>query len=663
MEIWTNILLLMLIGPFMAAIFGVFGAVRAPKKYILVSIGGIALSLVCSLGFLWILGVIKPAGLLVTQFAWMDFAQSSIPMSFVVDPLSAVMCFVVSFVALLVFIFSSGYMEHDERKARYFCFLSFFTGAMLGTVVSNSLLTFLIFWEMMGLASYLLIGFWYQKPSAAAAAQKAFLTTRIGDLGLLAAVFFLYNKTGTLLFFDHGAGLLEPAQIALLQKAGLWAGAGYLFWVCLLAFWGAVGKSGQIPLHVWLPDAMEGPTPVSALIHAATMVAAGVFLMCRLYPLYESVDGLLTLITWVGAITAIFAGMIAIAQSDIKRILAYSTVSQLGIMFVGLGAGGPAYAMFHLFTHAFFKSLLFLGSGSVIHACSGEQNIYRMGGLKAKMPKTFLAYVIGAAALAGIPLLSGFWSKDEILYRAFEHDKLPFLLLCATSLLTAFYMTRQVVLVFFGEFRGTKEVKHHLHESPSLLTTPLIVLAVFAALAGLIGTPWMNLFGHFIHAPEHEINVPIHLLMMLTGTALAFGGLLLGVKLYWNRSVRTMADDPLHKLLGSFFVFLNERCRVDELYEATLGRFMDVAARLSDYFEIFLEFVNRMVGGLVYTLAWVENKVLDEWVINGIFSAGCESARIKGVLAAKFQNGSLAFYLRMMASGALIAGIIYWVVK
>ncbi len=662
MDISSIFLALLLAGPFVAALAGVCGAVQIPQKYSLGATLTIALSLICSLVFLGIL-IFGSSAPWLAQFAWMEFAGSSIPMSFIVDPLAAVMCLVVSFVALLVFIFSREYMTHDGRQGRYFCFLAFFTGSMLGTVVSNSLLTFLIFWEMMGLASYLLIGFWYQKPAAAAAAKKAFLVTRIGDLGLLAAVFFLYNQTGTLLFYDHGAGLLEPAQIALLQQAGLWAGAGYLFWMGLLALWGAMGKSGQFPLHVWLPDAMEGPTPVSALIHAATMVAAGVFLMCRIYPLYENIAGLLTIITWVGTVTALGAALIATAQSDIKRILAYSTVSQLGIMFVGLGVGGPVYAMFHLFTHAFFKSLLFLGSGSVIHACSGEQDIYRMGGLKEKMPKTFLAYALGAAALAGVPLLAGFWSKDEILYRAFEHDKLSFALIVVTSLLTAFYMTRQVVLVFYGKYRGTQEQASHVHESPAMMVIPLMILAVLACVAGFIGTPWMNLFARFLGAPEHEMHLGSHLLMMLTGSFLALVGIYCGYKLYTGKKISTLAEDPLNKWFGKFYLFLNERCRVDELYEATFGRLMNGVSRVSDYFEIFLEFLNRAAGGAVYSVSWISQKVLDEWVINGFFSAGCESARLKGVLAGKLQSGNLSFYLRMMALGAVIAGIIYGIVK
>ncbi|MDL5054723.1 NADH-quinone oxidoreductase subunit L [Oscillatoria laete-virens NRMC-F 0139] len=666
METWTVILALMLAAPFAAALAGLCAGHRRIFQMNLAATISVGVSLAASVGLLGILlwGVSPTQRLLTAQFAWMDFGlSSSLPMSFVVDPLSAVMAFTVSFVALMVFIFSGGYMGHDERKGRYFCFLSFFTGSMLGMVVSNSLLTFLIFWEMMGLASYLLIGFWFRKPSAAAAARKAFLVTRIGDLGLLAAVFFLHNQTGTLLFLDGGRGLLEPAQIALLSQAGVWVGAGYLFWIGLLALWGAAGKSGQVPLHVWLPDAMEGPTPVSALIHAATMVAAGVFLMCRLYPLYESVAGLLTVITWLGAVTALLAALIAIAQSDIKRILAYSTVSQLGLMLVGLGTGGPAVAMFHLFTHAFFKSLLFLGSGSVIHACDGQQDIWRMGGLRGKLPKTFTTYVIGAAALAGVPLLAGFWSKDEILYTAFGHAKGAFVLVALTSALTAFYMTRQVILIFFGRFRGSREEAGHLHESPPVLTGPLIALAAPAAVIGLIGTPWLNLFGHFLGGgATHAVHMGGHLLMMLGGSALAGIGIFTGYALYLKRTVNSPEADPLRHLPLGLFGFLQNRCYIDEFYAATVGRWMDGLSRVADIFEIALEFLNRLVGGVIQAFAWAQNKAFDDWTINGAFAAICQSARLKGVLAGKWQNGDLSFYLRMLSLGALLAGILYWVV-
>ena len=433
----------------------------------------------------------------------------------------------VTFVGMLIFIFSVGYMAHDQNFMRFFCFLALFAAGMLGVVIANNLFLFFVSWEIVGLTSYLLIGFWFHKPSAAAAAKKAFITTRIGDLGLLLGMVWLYAETGTLNFYDHGQGCLEAAARAqMLTHVTCW-GLGVTTGIGLLIFLGAVGKSGQVPLHVWLPDAMEGPTPVSALIHAATMVAAGVFLVARVYPLMAAgaeppgagtpVTTALTVVTWVGAITAFFAATIAVAQNDIKRILAYSTVSQLGYMMMGLGVGGIAVGMFHLITHAFFKALLFLGSGSVIHGCHEEQDVRKMGGLRKYMPVTFAVYAVGMLALSGFPLFfSGFWSKDEILHHAlgWPVSRLPFILGCAGALFTAFYMTRQVALVFFGDYRGgaaahaadhdhghSAQKAHSAHsshgsahdaaphESPAVMTVPLIILAVFAVLLGVIGTP------------------------------------------------------------------------------------------------------------------------------------------------------------------------------
>src|SRR5437667_4548045 len=390
----------------------------------------------------------------VYNFNWFQFGDAWLKLGWVLDPLTAVMLVMVTFVGLLIFIYSVGYMAQDDNFTRFFCFMSLFAAAMLGLIIANSLLLLFICWELVGLTSYLLIGFWYHKPSAAAAAQKAFIVTRIGDLALLLAMVWLYSKTGTLLFYDGGNGCLETSTLA---KAFPVSAFGFLplLGIALLIFVGAMGKSGQVPLHVWLPDAMEGPTPVSALIHAASMVAAGVFLVARVFALmrpdWNALSGPHTfvsfplpaatgVITWIGAITAVFAALIAVAQTDIKRILAYSTVSQLGYMMIGLGVGGVAVGMFHLVTHAFFKALLFLGAGSVIHGTHQEQDIRRLGGLRKHMPVTFATYAIGMLALSGFPLLfSGFWSKDEILHAAWlwQPSKVPFILCIAGAFLTA----------------------------------------------------------------------------------------------------------------------------------------------------------------------------------------------------------------------------------
>ncbi len=403
---------------------------------------------------------------LIQNFTWFEFGTTTLRLGWLLDPLSASMLVMVTLVGTLIFIYSVGYMAHDDNFTRFFCFLSLFAAAMLGLVIANSLLLLFICWELVGLASYLLIGFWYHKPSAAAAAKKAFIVTRIGDMGLFLGLLWLYAGSGTLLFYDAGQGCLETDALNRILAQSLAGGMALSTAISLLIFCGAVGKSGQVPLHVWLPDAMEGPTPVSALIHAATMVAAGVFLVARMYPLMALAPAgahstALTVVTWVGAITAVFAALIAVAQYDIKRILAYSTVSQLGFMMLGIGVGGYAVGMFHLITHAFFKALLFMGAGSVIHGCHDEQDIRKMGGLRKFMPVTFATYAVGMMALAGVPLFfSGFWSKDEILNKAlfWPPSRIPFYLGMIGVFLTAFYMTRQVWYVFYGSLRMTRRL-------------------------------------------------------------------------------------------------------------------------------------------------------------------------------------------------------------
>src|ERR1700736_1529227 len=336
----------------------------------------------------------------VQNFTWFTFGEQTLRIGFVLDPLAATMLLLITLVGLCIFIFSIGYMAEDKKFSRFFAYLSFFSGAMLGVVVANSLLLLFVFWELVGVASYLLIGFWIERPSAAAAAKKAFITTRIGDMGFFLGILWLYHQSGTLLFYDGGRGCLEPVALSIIGSS--------VTLVALLIFCGAVGKSGQFPLHVWLPDAMEGPTPVSALIHAATMVAAGVFLVARVYPIFlvGAINGVttsLTIVVWIGVTTALMAALIALAQADIKRILAYSTVSQLGLMMVSLGVGGLAAGIAHLLARAFFKALLFLGAGSVIHGCHHEQDIRKMGGLQKLMPVTFRPYAIGMMSLSGVP--------------------------------------------------------------------------------------------------------------------------------------------------------------------------------------------------------------------------------------------------------------------
>jgi NADH-quinone oxidoreductase subunit L len=605
------------------------------------------------------------------NFTWLQFGTANVDLGWVLDPLSAVMLVMVSFVGLLIFIYSTGYMAHDENFTRFFCFLSLFAGAMLGVVIANSLLLLFMCWELVGLTSYLLIGFWYQKPSAAAAAKKAFLTTRVGDVFFLLGIVWLFAQTGTLLFYNGGAGSLEAGALAglLAQHAALGLTAAGA--IGLLIFAGAAGKSGQFPLHVWLPDAMEGPTPVSALIHAATMVAAGVYLIARVYPLMQAgalaggTTTALTVVTWVGAFTAVFAALIAVAQNDIKRILAYSTVSQLGYMMAGLGMGGVAVGMFHLITHAFFKALLFMGAGSVIHGCHEEQDIRRMGGLKADMPVTFLTYAIGMLALCGFPLFfSGFWSKDGILEAA-QHwsvAKTPFYMLVFGALLTAFYMTRQVSYVFFGSYRGHGQA----HESPKTMTTPLTILAFFAMALGLIGTPAWSWFRAFLEGRAagfdlHGFVEPGLFALMATSTLIVFLGLGLGWKLYGNKSPVPEQPDVLEAALPLPWGWLRDRLYVDELYGVTVISFYGWWARVADWLD------RRVWGGAVTGVTWVFqiwahlNRFLDMNVVDGSFDKGCEELSSGGGLLSRVQNGRVQTYLRILAvSIVALAAILVW---
>jgi len=597
------------------------------------------------------------------NFTWIQVGAANVDLGWVLDPLSAVMLVMVSFVGLLIFIYSTGYMAKDENFTRFFCFMSLFAGAMLGVVIANSLLLLFMCWELVGLTSYLLIGFWYQKPEASAAAKKAFITTRIGDIFFLLGMVWLFSQTGTLLFYNNGAGSIEPIALAglLAQPAALGLTAAGA--IGLLIFAGAAGKSGQFPLHVWLPDAMEGPTPVSALIHAATMVAAGVYLIARVYPLMQAgalaggTTTALTVVTWVGASTAVFAALIAVAQNDIKRILAYSTISQLGYMMAGLGMGGVAVGIFHLITHAFFKALLFLGAGSVIHGCHDEQDIRRMGGLKVDMPLTFITYSIGMLALCGFPLLfSGFWSKDGILEAAkhWSVARTPFYMLVFGALLTAFYMTRQVCYVFFGYWRGKKPA----HESPAVMTLPLVILALFAMGLGVIGTPAWPWFRAFLESRALVFNLnvftrPELLGLMIASTLVVFLGLGLGWRLYGGQAPRPEEPDILERAVPAPWNWLRNRLYVDDLYGVTVIAFYGWWARVTDWLD------RRVWGGAVAAVAWVFalwaqlNRFLDNNVVDGSFDKGCEDLTTGGGLLSRVQNGRVQTYLRILALGVV----------
>jgi NADH-quinone oxidoreductase subunit L len=624
------------------------------------AVAGQIIALVMSL-FAFLPTLQAPGFRAVQNFTWLTFGDHALRFGWVLDPLAAAMLMMITLVGLCIFAFSIGYMAGDKNFVRFFAYLSFFSGAMLGLVISNSLLLLFICWELVGLASYLLIGFWIERPRAAAAAKKAFVTTRIGDMGFFLGLLWLYGRSGTLLFYDRGNGCLESAGLAML-------GASAAF-IALLIFCGAVGKSGQFPLHVWLPDAMEGPTPVSALIHAATMVAAGVFLVARVYPLFSlgAINGVttsLTVVVWIGVITALMAALIAIAQADIKRILAYSTVSQLGLMMVSLGVGGVAAGMMHLLAHGFFKALLFLGAGSVIHGCHGEHDIRKMGGLRRLMPITFSTYAIGMMALSGVPLVfSGGWTKEEILNVTahWPASRLPYYFLLGGVVLTALYMTRQIIYVFFGDRRAASQ---HAHESAPVMRVPLIVLAGCAILFSIVLTPawpWLDdyLSGKSVHIEIARLIQPtLFLSLVLVGAG--FG---LGIWMYRKAGEqdrqRSADTDPLEFAQPQLFKFLENKMWIDELYARTVIAFSWMSARLSDWLDRY--FWDRLVRGFgaIGQLFGILMASVDERGINAGVDEATVSTRGLGRLMSGAHSGQIQTYLGVIAVGVLALLLFY----
>jgi NADH-quinone oxidoreductase subunit L len=502
----------------------------------------------------------------VPLWSWMVAGDFQVSAALLVDQLSIVMALVVTGIGFLIHVYSIGYMHDDPRVPRFFAYLNLFILMMLVLVLADNYLMLYVGWEGVGLASYLLIGFWYEKPSAADAGKKAFLVNRVGDLGLLIAIMIIWTSLGTLQFNE----VFERAE-------ALWAvGGSVVVTVTLLMLLGATGKSAQIPLFVWLPDAMEGPTPVSALIHAATMVTAGVYLIARSSLLYAMAPVSATLVAVIGVTTAIFAASIALTQVDLKRILAYSTISQLGFMFLAVGVGAYASGIFHLVTHAFFKALLFLGAGSVMHALHGELDIRKMGNLRAKMPVTHWTFLIGAAALAGIPPLSGFFSKDEILYGAFKASPLLWLIGAATAFMTAVYAFRAFFLTFWGEQRNER-LFEHTHESPRIMTIPLITLAIGAAVAGVINLPRLLSLEHWLEPvfePAYHMksvtppaNDSLMWLLMAFSGVVAIAGAFLAYRAFL---VNTEIPRRVRSSLGGFGRLVEDKYRVDELYNAAI---------------------------------------------------------------------------------------------
>ncbi len=528
---------------------------------------------------------------------WITIGSFQTDIGLLIDPLSVLMTLVVTGVGFLIHVYSIGYMWEDERYVRYFVYLNLFVLMMLTLVLANDFVQMFIGWEGVGLASYLLIGFWFFKPSAADAGKKAFLVNRIGDAGFIIAMIWIFALSGQLNF----QALFEPQALSAL---GLSATA-----IGLLLLVAATGKSAQIPLYVWLPDAMEGPTPVSALIHAATMVTAGVYMIARMAPLYAMTPTAMTWVATIGVLTAFFAATIALAQTDLKRILAYSTVSQLGYMFLGVGVGSFTAGIFHLYTHAFFKALLFLGAGSVMHALHGELDIRRMGGLRDKLPTTYKTFLVGAAALAGFPLLSGFFSKDEILLGAWERSPLLWLIGIATAFMTAVYSFRAVFTVFWGTPRD-RRLHTHAHEAPRVMTVPLIILAVGAAIGGVIGLPhlsWLHgwltpVFEGVMH--EGEAGA-IAWALMGVSALVALGGIYFAYYAFVSHP-RLVSD--IRQTLGPLDSLVQHRYYVDEIYMAAI---VNPLKALGDWLaqSFDQQGIDGAVNGVAQGTGWIGDRV------------------------------------------------------
>ncbi|MBI4594755.1 MAG: NADH-quinone oxidoreductase subunit L [Candidatus Tectomicrobia bacterium] len=543
---------------------------KAHVGYVACSAVGVSLAIALSIFFTMLAIPAADRTLSVRLFTWIAAGVFKAELSFLADPLSAIMMLVVTGVGFLIHIYSIGYMHDDPRYSRFFTYLNLFTFFMLILVVADNLLLMFVGWEGVGLCSYLLIGFWFERKSAADAGKKAFVVNRIGDFGFLLAIMLTFTLFGTVQFNEIFA------KIPALTKSGELTTALATV-ITLLLFLGAVGKSAQIPLYVWLPDAMEGPTPVSALIHAATMVTAGVYMVVRTSPLYVLAPFSMEVVATIGALTAIFSASIGLVQNDIKRVMAYSTVSQLGYMFMGAGVGAFSAAIFHLWTHAFFKALLFLGAGSVIHALSGEQDMRNMGGLKKHLSITYGVLLVASLALSGIPPFAGFFSKDEILWEAWSspHGSWFFWLLGAVAaLMTAFYSFRMIFLTFYGEPRMSEEVKHHLHESPPVMTNPLLILAFFSVVAGLLGLPLTQKY-NFMHSflspvlAHEEVMEAVHGLsaevtMMMISVVIALAGIAIAAYMYLSRPE---VPERLARSFSGVYQLLLNKYYVDEIYE------------------------------------------------------------------------------------------------
>ncbi|WP_348798048.1 NADH-quinone oxidoreductase subunit L [Flavobacterium adhaerens] len=607
----TNLALILLLTPLLGFLINIFFGKSLGKTVSgIVGTLSIVVSFIVSLSFFSQINQTQQA-INIDLFNWIQISKFNVSFGFLLDQLSILWLLFVTGIGSLIHLYSISYMHDDENMHKFFAYLNLFIFFMISLVVGSNLLVMFIGWEGVGLCSYLLIGFWHKNQDYNDAAKKAFIMNRIGDLGLLIGIFILGSLFSTLDFATLKTAIEGSANLDT-------------YWLSIAAlalFIGACGKSAQIPLYTWLPDAMAGPTPVSALIHAATMVTAGIFMVTRLHFLFDLNTDVQTIIAVIGGVTSLVAATIGLVQNDIKKVLAYSTVSQLGLMFLALGFGAYEVAVFHVITHAFFKACLFLGSGSVIHGLHGEQDMRKMGGLKKAMPITYWTMLIASLAISGVPVFSGFFSKDEILMTAFHHSIPLWVVGSVASIMTAFYMFRLMFLTFFKDFRGTEEQKHHLHESPSLITFPLIVLAILAAIGGLISLPtdsWLNhylapLFSKEAHE-AHTLGTTEYILM---GIAVIGGFIGIGIA-YAKYISKNEVPDEDDKITGVSKVLYN-KYYIDELYDAIF------VAPINGLSKLFRDYVETGISAVVFGFG----KVASELSFQG----------------KKLQNGSVGLYL------------------
>jgi NADH-quinone oxidoreductase subunit L len=641
------------------AINGIFGRWIRDRAHLL-GVGTTGLSFLIAFGIF--LQAAGGATLNWDVYAWIPVGEFQATVGFLVDPLSAVMMLVVAFVGFLIHVYSIGYMHGDPGYSRFFTYLNLFMTSMLVLVLANNYVLMFLGWEGVGLCSYLLIGFWYQKKSASDAGKKAFVVNRIGDAGFLLGLFLIWRTFGSLAYAEVFPQVENFRPI--LERDSI-LGLSLVTWITILLFVGATGKSAQLPLYVWLPDAMEGPTPVSALIHAATMVTAGVYMVARSNALFSLAPFSMGVVAWVGALTAVFAATIALVQTDIKRVVAYSTISQLGYMFLGCGVGAYASGIFHLATHAYFKALLFLGCGSVIHGLSGEQDARKMGGLRQMMPITAATFFLAALANAGIFPLAGFWSKDQILHATIASGHVWLWALGAAGAFgTAFYMFRLYFLIFEGRSRVDPHVAHHVHESPKVMTVPLMILGLFTVGVGLFGhSVDSGLYYAFVEpvfrkageAAEH--HGPSELLMAVVSVTIAGAGILLAYQMYLRRP--GMADRLAERFRGLYALLLNKYW-VDELYNAV---FVDFGKRLCrGFWSVDAKGVDGAVNGasaLTVLMSRV-SAAFDFSFVDGLVNAIADLIQGGSQSFRRIQTGVIQNYLLAMAMGVFVIVSLYY---